>query len=339
MRNPNNRKCLVSRTKVQVNSLSILFNRPPDINSKFSLPGSGRGQPNIPSTGSSSLIAQLSARLTPSKQQQLHNERYNEAKQYAKTLATNDPSGIYEVTGRTTAPRPGPESIYGKKSDFYAPPPRPPLTSSQLPPPPLAPSNNQKQLNQIPQQRPVVGQTEPSSNRIYHAPQPPQPLQPRESSIRYQTPPQAIPAPSGSPSPHYSINQKIYMSPTNPFLGGATSPPSSHGIYGTTGENQSPRQAPPPVPSRSYLQQYHQGQLGNPQTVTTSGSGSYIVPPQQSLYQRPQPPGTTFVVSPLYSSSTAPPNKIAGPPKSPSSTNAGSMLAQHQSKYACRLVA
>ena len=97
--------------------------------------GSGKGQsgPNANATGgSSSLIAQLSARLTPSKQQQLHNERFNEAKMYAQTLqqqqgqggapaTTAASGGIYGETGRQVGGGPaaaatGGESIYGKKT-------------------------------------------------------------------------------------------------------------------------------------------------------------------------------------------------------------------------------
>lgn len=236
---------------------------------------------------------------------------------------------IYEAAGRQSAGHgAGAESIYGKKSDYYA--PRPiqqqsgtgstsvPLSSCHLPPPPLPPSNNNKQQNQSQTQSPPQQQQQSreSNNKIYYAPrqQPPQ-------NGRYQTAPQPIP---GAPSSHYSINQKIYMSPTNPFLSSTTtlSPPQQQSqgiIYGERHQQPpppSPRHAPPAVPQRSYLQQYHaQSQLMDhgcspshaPQQqqqphygqATTGGANNQIVPPQY-LYQRPQPPGTKFVSSPIY---------------------------------------
>lgn len=232
--------------------------------------------------------------------------------------------GVYETAGRqqSAGHGAGAESIYGKKSDYYA--PRPPLahpsgtgplSSSHLPPPPLPPTNNnnRQQPNQS-QLPPPQQQVARDNSKIYYPP--PQQMSQNYAAAggRYQTPPQAIPGPSAS---HYSINQKIYMSPTNPFLSSSTvSPPQqqSQGIYG---ERQppppSPRHAPPAVPQRSYLQQYHaQNQMdhssaspshSHPNSPPNYGQtgGNQIAPPQY-LYQRPQPPGTKFVNSPIYNS-------------------------------------
>lgn len=300
-------------------------------------------------TGSSSLIAQLSARLTPpSKQQQLHNERFNEAKMYAQTLQQGQGPpqqgmGVYEAAAAALGRQPnnstgGAESIYGKKSDYFAPPTssRQPvagpssssastLSSSQLPPPPQPPISHNKQSNQNQsQQAPIKesrnqsqqSQNNNNNNKIYYAPQ--QLVSP-PGGTRYQSAPQPIPSALAGPSSHYSINQKIYMSPTNPFLSSAMSPPQvSQGIYGvTTGERQlqPPRHPPPAVPQRSYLQQYHaqnlnQGESNQSGHQSMSSSpqqsqhhGQSIVPPQYHLYQRPQQPqGTKFVSSPIYNS-------------------------------------
>lgn len=274
--------------------------------------GSGKGQSgptaNSTSGGSTSLIAQLSTRLTPSKQQQLHNERFNEAKMYAQTLQRGGQGdggtqqlpggGIYDA-GRKSSGHGGAESNYGKKSDLYAPLPTRHLhkpgtvSSSQLPPPPLPPSNIQPPQTQQQQMM--------ENNRIYYAPQ--QLLQNTPASVqgRYQTPPQPIP---GSTS-HYSINQKIYMSPSNPFLSSAKSPQQHQSIYGVTGDRPpppSPRHAPPAVPQRSYLQQYHaQNQVEHSGLPNSPQQGNQILG-QQNLSQRPQhpPPTVKFVTSPLY---------------------------------------
>lgn len=253
---------------------------------------------------------------------------------YAQTLqqgqgpaqaAAGGGGGIYEAAGgrQSAGHGAGAESIYGKKSDYYA--PRPilqqsgagctsvPLSSSYLPPPPLPPSNSNKQPNQNQTQSPP--QQRENNNKIYYAPRQPPQNAPPGAAGRYQTAPQPIP---GAPSSHFSINQKIYMSPTNPFLSSTTlSPPQNQGIYGVTmmaGERQpppqpaSPRHAPPAVPQRSYLQQYHaQSQMDHsssspshaPQHYGQTTGGNQIVPPQY-LYQRPQPPGTKFVSSPIY---------------------------------------
>lgn len=343
-------------------------------------------------TGSSSLIAQLSARLTPpSKQQQLHNERFNEAKMYAQTLQQGQGPpqqgmGVYEAAAAALGRQPnnstgGAESIYGKKSDYFAPPTssRQPvagpssssastLSSSQLPPPPQPPISHNKQSNQNQSQQAPIKESRNQSqqsqnnnnnnNKIYYAPQ--QLVSP-PGGTRYQSAPQQIPSASAGPSSHYSINQKIYMSPTNPFLSSAMSPPQvSQGIYGvTTGERQlqPPRHPPPAVPQRSYLQQYHaqnqnQGESNQSGHQSMSSSpqqsqhhGQSIVPPQYHLYQRPQQPqGTKFVSSPIYNSVAPGGDRGAGGQMNvayhagqastspPSSSTLSSNTAQHPSK-------
>lgn len=253
--------------------------------------------------------------------------------------------GVYEAAAAALGRQPnsstgGAESIYGKKSDYFAPPTpsRQPvagpsssssastLSSSQLPPPPQPPISHNKQSNQNQSQQAPIKESRNQSqqsqnnnnnnNKIYYAPQ--QLVSP-PGGTRYQSAPQPIPSAAGGPSSHYSINQKIYMSPTNPFLSSAMSPPQvSQGIYGvTTGERQlqPPRHPPPAVPQRSYLQQYHaqnqnQGESNQSGHQAMSSSpqqsqhhGQSIVAPQYHLYQRPQQPqGTKFVSSPIYNS-------------------------------------
>lgn len=346
-----------------------------DFENSFVL-GSARGQATaaLPptTTGSSSLIAQLSARLTPTKQQQLHNERFNEARIYAQQLqhggspAGGGGVGVYEAAAAALGrPLGGAESIYGKKTEYYAPrqvshalgtgsgssSASAPFSSAHLPAPPHPPvlGNNNQRLQQQ-QQRTAEQQNEMQQamekrNQIYYAPHQlctqNMPVPPGGGGGRYQTPPQPIPS---SASSHYSINQKIYMSPTNPFL--ATSPPPNTNTQCIYGERPSqppppsPRHAPPAVPQRSYLAQYHaQSQMDH-----SSSQGQQIPPPSQYLYQRPQPPGTKFVNSPIYNAGGGGGDRggqviyhgATSPPTPQSSSLSSSNMistAHHPSKY------
>lgn len=254
----------------------------------------------------------------------------------------------------------GAEPIYGKQSEYYAP---------RLLGPPGGGGVGPSQLSQPHPHPPQLPLTSPpgtckgaagpvDKTKIYYAPQQP----PSSSNVnvpgRYQTPPQPIPSSGHVPSSHYSINQKIYMSPTNPFLSNPLSPPQSPPVhhqshYGVSGmptntsgggsgsQMSSPRHQPPAVPQRSYLQQYHatakamqqqQQQANVMETTNMSGHmgslpATYSANPQahhppQYLYQRPQPPGTKFTTSPIYN------NANPGP-----STPMNHNIAHHPSKY------
>lgn len=263
--------------------------------------------------------------------------------------------GVYEAAAAALGrPLGGVESIYGKKTEYYAPrqvshqsgtgsgssSASAAISSAHLPAPPHPPvigTNNQKlqQQQRQQEQQNEVQQAMEKRNQIYYAPHQLSQNVAVPPGGRYQTPPQPI------PSSHCSINQKIYMSPTNPFLSSATSSPPTQSIYGERPSQPpppSPRHPPPAVPQRSYLAQYHaQSQMDS------SSQGQQIPPPSQYLYQRPQPPGTKFVTSPIYSATPAGGGDrgahviyhgATSPPQS-SSLSSSNMIstAHHPSKY------